>query len=62
MCADYTVNDRLDHLGYNALDILGFENFAALLIDNLTLLIHDIIILQHDFTDIEVVTLNPFLG
>ncbi|MNY46750.1 hypothetical protein D3C86_1819600 [compost metagenome] len=57
-----TVNNRLDHFNHNILDIVRLQNLAALLVDNLTLLIHDVIILKDDFTDIEVVAFNTFLG
>ncbi|MNV69376.1 hypothetical protein D3C71_1622830 [compost metagenome] len=51
----------LDHFHDNVLDVLGLQNFAALLVDNFALLVHDVVILQDDFADVEVIAFDPLL-
>ncbi|MNS38674.1 hypothetical protein D3C72_709310 [compost metagenome] len=57
-----TFDYRLNHLKHNFLDVLGFENLAALLVDNFPLLIHHVIILKNDFTHVKVIAFYPFLS
>ncbi|MNB96703.1 hypothetical protein D3C75_439120 [compost metagenome] len=62
MCVNNTFNNWLDHFKYDIFNIFRLQNLTALFINNFTLLIHHVIILQYDFTNIKVITFNTFLS
>lgn len=51
----------LDHVHDDFLDVVGFQNFAALLVDDFALLVHDVVVLENDFAQVEVVAFDAFL-
>ena len=50
------------HLVHLGADILAVQHLAALPVDDLTLLVHHIVVLQHVFTDLEVAAFQLFLS
>ncbi|MMZ61292.1 hypothetical protein D1872_234360 [compost metagenome] len=56
------LDNRLDHIYNDLLNVLGFKQLTALFINNFTLLIHHIVILKHDFTNVKVIAFYPFLS
>ena len=50
------------HVVHLGADILTVQHFAALAIDDLALLVHHVVVLQHVLTDLKVAALQLFLG
>ena len=56
------INVLPQHVVHLGADILTVQHLAALAIDDLALLVHHVVVLQHVLTDLKVAALQLFLG
>ena len=62
MCArDQVLDDLVAHVAHRVGDVLGLHQLAALLVDHLALVVHDVVELQQLLADLEVVGLDLLL-
>ena len=63
MCSsDLGIDVLAQHLVHFGADILAIQHLSALTIDNLALLVHPVVVLQHVLADLEVAAFQLFLG
>lgn len=55
-------NEVVDHLIDILAQILAVEHLAALIIDDIALLVHNIVVFQNALTGLEVAAFNGLLG
>ena len=55
-------DDGADHTGDGILQVVAVQHLAALLVDDLTLGVHHVVVLQHVLTGLEVPGLHLLLG
>ena len=62
LVSDSALDELLDHADDVIVDVLAFQHLTALLIDQLALLVHDVIVLQHVLADFVVAAFHALLG